>query len=102
MTATRPSTGAGWYPDPTTPGRIRYWDGKAWTENSLEAPPAQNPTWLGTAAGSGTKSRPWWRRWWAITIAAVAVLMIIGSLSPGSSDDKKSASPPATPAPTHR
>lgn len=28
---------AGWYADPTTPGRVRYWDGGAWTTYSAPA-----------------------------------------------------------------
>jgi hypothetical protein len=31
---------AGWYPDPapqTLPGRLRYWDGAAWTEHVSDA-----------------------------------------------------------------
>jgi resuscitation-promoting factor RpfB len=106
MTTTRPNTDAGWYPDPTTSGRIRYWDGKRWTEQSLEAPPAQSTTaWLGPSINSARKKRPWWRRWWAITIAVLAVLMIIGALSPDSNSDPKSTAPPpsapTTAAPTH-
>ena len=95
-------TDAGWYPDPSAPGRIRFWDGKGWTEHSLEAPPVQEATWLGPASrSSAPKARPWWRRWWAIVIAVLAVLWIIGSLSPDSNADKTSATaPPTSPAPT--
>jgi uncharacterized RDD family membrane protein YckC len=28
------STPAGWYPDPSSPGQQRYWDGTAWTDNT--------------------------------------------------------------------
>lgn len=30
---TDPNAPAGWYPDTTSPGRQRYWDGVAWTEH---------------------------------------------------------------------
>jgi uncharacterized RDD family membrane protein YckC len=33
---------AGWYPDPRSPGRQRYWDGAAWTEHV--APAVTAPT----------------------------------------------------------
>jgi uncharacterized RDD family membrane protein YckC len=33
----------GWYPDPTTPGQLRYWDGSAWTEHRAPAV-ASTPT----------------------------------------------------------
>jgi len=101
MTTTRRDADAGWYPDPTKPGQIRYWDGKRWTGQSLEAPPAQNTTtWLGPSGDPAKKKRPWWRRWWAIAIAVLAVLMIIGALSPGSNGGPKSAAPPPAPAST--
>src|SRR5438552_7288554 len=37
---------AGWYADPTVPGRVRYWDGAAWTTYSAapDAPHATTPT----------------------------------------------------------
>ena len=28
---------AGWFPDPTTAGQLRYWDGAAWTEHTASA-----------------------------------------------------------------
>jgi hypothetical protein len=43
----RPDTGAGgdvggpeaaWYPDPTGPGHMRFWDGSQWTEQVMPAP----------------------------------------------------------------
>lgn len=37
---------AGWYPDPapqSLPGRLRYWDGAAWTEHTHDPQPAPQP-----------------------------------------------------------
>jgi hypothetical protein len=28
---------AGWHPDPTVPGQLRYWDGSRWTEHTHPA-----------------------------------------------------------------
>lgn len=37
-------TPAGWHPDPSgAPGRLRYWDGQAWTEHVHDADPAPTP-----------------------------------------------------------
>jgi hypothetical protein len=44
---------------------------------------------------SAKSPRPWWRRWWAIAIAVIAVLMVIGALSPDSNASKKAATPPS-------
>ena len=36
-------TPAGWYPDSSTPGTLRYWNGDAWTEHVAPAQPAAQP-----------------------------------------------------------
>lgn len=93
MTTTGPTANAGWYPDPNDLARIRYWNGASWTEHTLEAPPQQATTWPPPQTSSTTSrtssQKPWWRRWWTIAIAVLAVLMIIGSLSPDSNGDAK-------------
>lgn len=43
----------GWYPDPTSPGLVRYWDGAVWTSHVQAAPPA----WP-TAAAAMSAARP--------------------------------------------
>ncbi|MEQ6901771.1 DUF2510 domain-containing protein [Nocardioides sp. YIM 152588] len=35
---------AGWYPDTTGDGRLRYWDGAAWTDQFAPMPDRQTPT----------------------------------------------------------
>lgn len=47
MTSKGPQPPADWYADPTVPGRLRYWDGRAWSEhiaraNRDPAPPTDN------------------------------------------------------------
>jgi hypothetical protein len=34
---------AGWYPDPSTPGAMRYWDGSQWTNQVVPPPPPPAP-----------------------------------------------------------
>jgi resuscitation-promoting factor RpfB len=104
MTTTGSTTIAGWYPDPTAPDRIRYWNGTVWTEHSLQAPPKQGrqatPTWSAPPPnGSERPKRPWWRRWWAIAIAVLAVLMLIGAFAPDS-NPKDKAAPAGPPSPS--
>jgi hypothetical protein len=36
-----PTVAANWYPDPTAPGVLRYWDGVGWTEHRQAAAPPQ-------------------------------------------------------------
>ncbi|MEP7159861.1 MAG: RDD family protein [Dermatophilaceae bacterium] len=51
----------GWYDDPAQPGRVRYWDGRQWTEHVAEGPDASGvsePRQDHGAAGQG--SGPSW------------------------------------------
>ncbi len=38
--AAAPAVPAGWHPDPTVPGQLRYWDGSQWTAHVQAAPSA--------------------------------------------------------------
>lgn len=54
---------AGWYPDPDqTPGRYRYWDGTAWTEQTRE-----------TAGGNGRRR--------GLVIGVLALVIIVGVIT---------------------
>src|SRR3954447_11691304 len=67
MTVTGPNAGAGWYPAPSDARRIRYWDGRSWTQHSLDAQPAQVGPWAAPAPTTDLPNRrPWWHTWWAI------------------------------------
>lgn len=44
--------GAAWYPDPTEPGRLRYWDGARWTEQIRTPPEAATGTPQDAAVGA--------------------------------------------------
>jgi hypothetical protein len=39
-----PTTPAAWYPDPHSPGILRYWDGAQWTEHRSAAAPTATAT----------------------------------------------------------
>ncbi len=76
----------GWYVDPTSNGKQRFWDGAGWTERFADAelpPPSPQPQ-LGPTnhapnpvASKG--SRPWWRRKRFIIPAALVALAAVGS-----------------------
>jgi len=59
-----PTTPAGWYPDPNSPGQQRYWDGAAWTDNTAPgagtapaAPPAPPVGGYGAPGGYAPTSQ---------------------------------------------
>lgn len=43
----------GWYPDPTAPGQLRYWDGYAWGNGAPAAPP---PAAAASSTSTSTKA----------------------------------------------
>ncbi len=51
----RPAPGAGWYPDALAPGRLRYWQGRAWTASvsavETDPPSAAAISWRSTLTG---------------------------------------------------
>lgn len=55
----------GWYPDPSgAPDQVRYWDGKAWSDQ--------------TASQPGQSRQPDRRRRPAVILAAVALIVVLG------------------------
>jgi hypothetical protein len=49
------SQAPGWYPDPSQPGAVRWWDGTQWSEHSAPAgPPA--PVYVGGTDGMAIAS----------------------------------------------
>ena len=61
----------GWYPDPQTPGQVRYWDGSQWTQQTKMSSQAQSP-----AVGPGEgRSR---RRGLKIALLVIGLLLLAG------------------------
>ena len=76
----------GWYVDPYGPGRLRYWDGRAWTPATAPFPggaPAQPdgppPLDRAVAAQRSADARPWGWRPVVLPCAAVAVVTAVAS-----------------------
>jgi len=53
-----PSVPAGWYPDPGTPGQIRYWDGYAWGASAPALPRTGSGYATTPSAGYGYIAEP--------------------------------------------
>lgn len=83
MTRTRPPA---WYPDPRDPGRLRRWDGRAWTSDTRPF-----PSWLRTldlAAGPSQHrsavNRTIRRLWISSVVCLVLALALLDVLGGGS------------------
>lgn len=67
-----------WYPDPSDPASVRYWDGTAWTALTrplAAAPPASPPAGPPAMSGHVSAPRRSHRGLW-ITLSAVGVLVV--------------------------
>jgi hypothetical protein len=124
--ATAPKAEAGWYPDPWTPTRRRYWNGSSWTfvttdeaafgdpapvdagalppGHGLPDPVSRQPVAAGGATGASSEAPAKRKQNPVKWGAAVVVGLLVGfagiALSTRSSDDPDSSPSAAGPAPT--
>lgn len=80
-----PAVAAGWYPDPTHPEELRYWDGSRWTEHrspSHSAATSAPPVPAAAVASPGRKSAADRAKTRAVIILIGGALMAIGALLP--------------------
>ncbi len=66
----------GWYPDPGTPGQVRWWDGTAWTEHAqrpASAPTHQHAPWT-PPPGAGSARRSARNVSWVLVVVGVLLL----------------------------
>src|ERR1700761_9254877 len=85
-----PKAGPGWYPDPSQPGTVRYWDGDKWTAQRAPALPG--------SAESSPRARPTTRRFWLAAVAAVvvvAVIVVVALLAGGDGSNSKNYEMPS-------
>lgn len=66
----------GWYPDPSSRGQYRYWDGRAWTGQTT------NPDGSTTPTAGGPSRKPW--VWFLLAMLVVGALVAVLLLRPGS------------------
>src|SRR4051812_12828079 len=89
MTSTIPTgtTPAGWYPDPSTAGQQRYWDGQAWTEHrapaTRQAAPVQQyqPQYAGYTPAPNKSGRA--LMWVAIAVGVLLLIFVIAAVAGG-------------------
>lgn len=67
---TRPEVAPGWYPDPTQPVTVRYWDGWSWTDQRAPTPAGY------VAPGSAVEESKGWR----IATLIISLVLSLGLL----------------------
>ena len=75
-----PNAPSGWYPDPTVPGKKRYWDGKAWTERTIPVTPPAPASAPVAAAGAPAATAPPKTAKPIITTGVIVAGTVIGEL----------------------
>jgi hypothetical protein len=81
---------ADWYPDPSAPGQVRFWDGAAWTEHvkpvpavpvmpppSVEQPPAQSVQYAAHPAPKKLANRAAGVGMFGVLLAGIGILLTI-------------------------
>ena len=114
--ATPTAAPRGWYPDPMTPARRRYWTGSSWTYATLDVVPVDHPPPLDIKtlpdghrlpepvgprpAAPATEVKPPQKKWkWALAVVVGLLVGLAGIFLSNRTSSESTASPPTSAAP---